>query len=435
MLVRTNVARSVWATCLVAALALQVPRQAPAPVAAATPALQLIGPGKAGAPLVSLIDGARQRILVEAFALSDTSVITALQAAQRRGVDVRVMLDPRGLSSAATLRALQSAGIRTRAPNPAYALTHLDEVVVDATDVAVLTTALTADALGPSGRGYMVVDGNRLDVVQAASIFYDDWLRRAVNVSDHHNLVLLPDEAARVANLIDQAGARLELYTSDLSDPGVIASLTSVRERGAVVRVLTPPSSNNAGLRRLVGRTGQVRFRDDGAGTLLVTDRRTVLLGSMDLNSSTLTTQRDLGIVLSDRSIATPVVGFFFSEFGRGSVLKLPPPHRVQRSHPVARAPKVRVDIVPPVVHVGGTGVITVTTTPGAAVDVAIAYPAGSKPATGTTGARGHAGRRGNFVYRWILTGYFRNGEVRVGVTVRSRGTVARYTTRFTVAS
>jgi hypothetical protein len=435
VLVRIKGARSVWAAYLVAALALQGPRQAPAPVAAAAPAVQLIGPGRAGAPLVSLIDGARERVLVEAFALSDASVIAALQAAQRRGVDVRVMLDPRGLSSADTLSALHSASIRTRAPNPAYALTHLDEVVVDATDVAVLTTALTADALGPSGRGYMVVDGNRLDVVQAASIFYDDWLRRAVNVSDHHNLVLLPDEAARVANLIDQAGARLELYTSDLSDPGVMASLNSVREHGVVVRVLTPPSSNNAGLLRLLGRTGQVHFRDDGAGTFLVSDRHTVFLGSMDLSSSTLTAHRDLGIVLSDHSISTPVDGFFFSEFVRGSVLKLPRPHKVHRAHTVARAPKVSVDIVPPVVRVGGTGVITVTTAPRAAVDVAITYPAGSKPATGTTGARGRAGKRGLFVYRWILTGYFRDGEARVGVVVRSRGTVARYTARFTVAA
>jgi cardiolipin synthase A/B len=434
VLVRTKGARAIWTACLVAALALLVPRQAPAPVAAAAPAVQLIGPGRAGAPLVSLIDGARQRVLVEAFALSDSSVIAALQAAQRRGVDVRVMLDPRGLSSAATLRALQSAGIRTRAPNPTYALTHLDEVVVDATDVVVLTTALTADALGRSGRGYMVIDGNRPDVVQAASIFYDDWLRRAVNVSDHHNLVLLPDEAARVANLIDQAGARLELYTSDLSDPGVIASLNSVRERGVVVRVLTPPGSNNAGLRRLVGRAGQVRFRDDGAGTLLVSDRHTVLLGSMDLSASTLTAHRDLAIVLSDHSISAPVDGFFFSEFARGSVLKLPRPHKAHRAHTVAGAPKVSVDIVPSVVRVGSASAITVTTVPRARVDVAIRYPAGSKPAAGTSGARGHAGKRGLFVYRWIPAGRIRAGEARVLVVVHSRGTVARYTRRFTVA-
>jgi hypothetical protein len=115
-------------------------------------------------------------------------------------------------------------------------------------------------------------------------------------------------------------------------------------------------------------------------------------------------------------------------------VLKLPPPHKVRRAHPVARAPKVGVDIVPPVVRVGGTGVITVTTAPRAAVDVAISYPAGSKPAAGTTGARGHAGRHGRFVYHWILTGYFRVGVAGVLVVVHSRGTIARYTTHFTVA-
>jgi phosphatidylserine/phosphatidylglycerophosphate/cardiolipin synthase-like enzyme len=298
----------------------------------------------------------------------------------------------------------------------------------------------------------MVVDGNRLDVVQAASIFYDDWLRRPVNVTDHHNLVLLPDEAARVATLIEQAGARLELYTSSLSDPGLIASLRSVRERGVVVRVLTPPSSNHAGLLRLVGRAGQVRFRDNGAGTLLVSDRRTVLLGSMELSASTLTAHRDLGIVLSDHSISTAVDGFFFSEFARGSVLKLPltptltprptatPTPRptatptAHRAHTVGGALKVSLDIVPPVVRVGNASAITVTTVPRARVDVAIAYAAGSKPAAGTSGARGHAGKRGLFVYRWVPAGRIRAGEARVLVVVHSRGTVARYTTRFTVA-
>jgi hypothetical protein len=214
----------------------------------------------------------------------------------------------------------------------------------------------------------------------------------------------------------------------------VIASLRSVRARGVVVRVLTPPSSNNAGLLRLVGRTGQVRFRDNGAGTLLVSDRHTVLLGSMDLSASTLTAHRDLGLVLSDHSISTPVDGFFFSEFARGSVLKLPPPPKAHRAHPVAGAPRVSVDIVPPAVRVGSASAITVTTVPRARVDVAITYPAGSKPAAGTSGARGHAGQRGLFVYRWIPAGHIRAGEARVLVVVHSRGTVARYTTHFTVA-
>jgi hypothetical protein len=279
----------------------------------------------------------------------------------------------------------------------------------------------------------MVIDSNRLDVLQAASIFYDDWLRRAVNDANHHNLVLLPDDAAKVAALIDQAGTRVELYTSYLADPGVISSLRSARARGAVVRVLTPPASNNAGL-LLAARAGQVRFRDDGAGTVLVIDRQTVLLGSMDLTSSTLSAHRDLGIVLSGRSAATPVDAFFFSEFVRGSALVLAPPRPVQRSHTVVVGTLKATVTVSPLVHAGGEGVIAVSTAAGATVEVNITYPAGSKPAAGTTGAHGRAGRRGNFVYRWLVAGRVKPGVARVLVVVHGRRTVARYSTSFVVA-
>jgi hypothetical protein len=177
-----------------------------------------------------------------------------------------------------------------------------------------------------------------------------------------------------------------------------------------------------------------VRFRDDGAGTLLVIDRQTILLGSLDLTSGTLSSQRDLGIVLSGRTVATSVDGFFFSEFARGSVLTLPRPHKAHPGHTVvAGALKATID-VPPVVRLGAEGVITVSTAPGAAVDVAISYPAGSKPAAGTTGARGRAGRRGNFVYRWILAGHIKTGMAHVLIGVHSGRAVARYTTRFAVA-
>ena len=81
-----------------------------------------------------------------------------------------------------------------------------------------------------------------------------------------------------------------------------------------------------------------------------------------------------------------------------------------------------------------GSVTIGVSTAPGATVDVAIRYPAGSKPAAGTTGARGQAGRRGHFVYRWILAGHIKGGVAHVLIAVHSRRTVARYTTSFAVA-
>lgn len=395
--------------------------------------VQVIGPGGSEQPLAALISGARLRVLVEAFALNDAAIVAALQAAQRRGVDVRVMLDPRGLQSAATLAALHAAAIRTRAPNPAYAVTHLDMVVVDAGATAILTTALTTDQLGAVGRGYMVIDRDPIDVLQAASIFYDDWLRRPVTGFGHH-LLLLPDDASSIAGLISQAGSRLEVYSSALSDSGILAALGSARARRVVVRVLTPRRGDSATLLRVTPRA-ELRFLNDGAGTMLVVDRHTVLLGSMDLTSSTLTSSRELGVLLDGQALAKAVDATFFAQFARG-VMPAPLPVRpvVKRGHTITKGSlRVSADLSP-LVRVGGTGIIVVSTAAGARVAISITYPTGSVPGAGTAGKSGYADRQGRFVYRWIAAGRLKPGQAQVRILVQGAGTSAIYAASFAVA-
>jgi len=70
------------------------------------------------------------------------------------------------------------------------------------------------------------------------------------------------------------------------------------------------------------------------------------------------------------------------------------------------------------VVRLGGSGVIIVTTQAGARVEIGIVYPAGSKPANGTTGASGYALKDGTFVYRWIASGSITPGTAVVRVRV-----------------
>jgi len=396
---------------------------APAPTVSPVPTLptlQVFGPGGTESTLQALVDGARRRVLVEAYALDDAAVLAALRRAAQRGVDVRVMLDPRGLNSAGTVAGLQGTGVRTRPPNPNL-LTHLDMIVVDASAIAVLTSFLTAAALGPAGRAYAVIDRDRLDVLQGASLFFDDWLRRPVRLFGH-NLVVLPDSAGTIAAQIDAAGTRVELYTSGLSDPTVLSSLRAARSRGVVARVLTQKSSNNAIL-RTIAPTGRVRFLDDGRGTVLVIDRRTVLLGSMDLTGGTFKNNRELGVVVTGQAVASLVDASFFASFARGQ--ELPPPVVLpKRSRTVTRG-NLSVTVTPPsLVRVGGEGLIVVSTAIGARVRVTIAYPPGSAAAT-PSGA-GRADGHGTFVYRWIVSGGIKPGQALARVTVR-RGSRSLY--------
>jgi len=407
-----------------------VPTAPPLAVPAITlPTLQVFGPGGVESPVQAQIDGARQRVLVEAYALDDPAVLAALRRAAQRGVDVRVMLDPRGLNTAATLSQLAGAGVRTRPPNPGY-VTHLDMVVVDTSAVTVLTSFMSAGNLGFGGHAYAVVDRDRLDALQTASLFYDDWLRRPVRLFGH-NLIVLPDSVAVIAARINGAGSRVELYTSGISDPTILASLRAARARGVVARVLTKVSSNSTTLRDAVP-TGQVRFRDDGGGTVLVIDRHTVLLGSMDLSATALTSNRELAVVVEGGNVASIVDRSFFTEFARGQALNPTPVTTLKRGRTVTRGNLTVQPSAPSLVRVGGEGLIVVSTAANARVNVTITYPVGSAATTPAGG--GLADRHGSFVYRWIVPNGIKSGRALARIVVRSGAQTVFSTVTFDVA-
>jgi cardiolipin synthase len=72
-------------------------------------------PGTDIRPLVmQLIEGARNRLDLELYVLTDTGVVHAVEAAAARGVRVRVMLDPGQRPSDASAAALTAAGVDLR---------------------------------------------------------------------------------------------------------------------------------------------------------------------------------------------------------------------------------------------------------------------------------------------------------------------------------
>jgi len=413
-----------------AAVAPAAPLSTPTASTAPVPTIGVFGPGGGEYPLVNLINAAQRRILVEAFELGDSAVIGALAAAVRRGVDVRVMLDPNGLNSTGAIYTLRGAGIRTHVPysggqNPAYAVTHQETVVVDASAVAVSTAGLTTDGLGPSGGGYLVIDRDPLDVLQAASIFYDDWLRRPITLFGH-NLLILPDNSARIAALIGQASARVELYTAGALDPGIVAALRAARLRGAVVRVLARTGGDLSALQSLALDT-TIRLRDNGPGTILVIDRRLVLLGSMDLTTVTLASHREVGVVFGGPAIVATIDATFFTAFTQGVVVAPPlaPPTRRARTVTVGRL-SVTTD-VPSYVRPGSQSTIVITSAPGVTLTLTISYPGpGGQLPPGGAGYTGVTDRQGSFTYAWSVPSGIPSGQALIRVVARRSGTVLR---------
>ena len=105
----------------------------PAPTSVAGTPLPVTGvfiePGDGRAPLLDEIRAARHSIDLEVYIVTDDAILQSLEEAQRRGVDVRVILEehPFGGSGGQEemFARLESAGIAVRWGNPVFRFIHL----------------------------------------------------------------------------------------------------------------------------------------------------------------------------------------------------------------------------------------------------------------------------------------------------------------------
>jgi cardiolipin synthase A/B len=85
---------------------------------------------------LALIDGARRSVVMEMFDLSDQLTLESLTGARRRGVAVRVLLEPTQSQNIDAMALLKAAGADTRFFTPVGAeLLHAKLVIVDGTTV------------------------------------------------------------------------------------------------------------------------------------------------------------------------------------------------------------------------------------------------------------------------------------------------------------
>ena len=95
----------------------------------------IVLPDDSAKPILSAIERASRTLRVKMFVFSDPGLLQAVIAAKRRGVKVRVMLNPARRSgeqdNEATRQALEQVDIDVKDANPAFDLTHEKSMVVD----------------------------------------------------------------------------------------------------------------------------------------------------------------------------------------------------------------------------------------------------------------------------------------------------------------
>src|SRR4029077_16561606 len=155
----------------------------------------IVLPDDSAEPILKAIAGARKTLRVKMFVFSDPRLLAAAIDAKRRGVKVRVMLNPARRSgeedNAPTRRALEKADIEVKDANPAFDLTHEKSMVVDDATAFVKSLNWTTRNL-TEPRDYSVVTTRGHDVAEIIECFEADWHRQAFDPHHLSHLVWCP---------------------------------------------------------------------------------------------------------------------------------------------------------------------------------------------------------------------------------------------------
>ena len=294
--------------------------------------LQLfIEPDDGVRPITDAIRAAQHSIWVEIYILTDTTVLSTLEDAANRGVDVRVMLEPHPVGSSpvsvqSTLEKLKVAGIKVSQSNPAFQLTHAKFMLLDNTTLFLLTANLSKAALGGSKNGtnreYLLEDNEATDVQEATTIFTADWNRATPALSDPNLIVSPINSRIKLLALIDSAQSSLQIENEEMQDTQLENALTQAARRGVSIQVVLPapsgsPDSNAAGVVLL--RQAGISVREDSKlyihAKMMIIDGLRAYVGSENISTASLDQNRELGLIVAAPDIIQMLEATFMTDY------------------------------------------------------------------------------------------------------------------------
>lgn len=259
------------------------------------------------------IEQAHARVFMKIYLLTDTRVIDALKQAKANGAEVKAMIeeDPFGGSTAArtAYTNLKKAGIDVKYASPAFRYTHEKSYVID--DMVIIMTANATRSSVTRNREFGIVRNDAGDVNEVIKAFNDDWTRAVFRPSSN-TLVWSPvNSRDRITTLIRSATKTLDVYAAATKDNGILEEMANAAKRGVKVRVLISPARGEEAQNEseedfdyLEKNRVDVRLLKSPYvhAKVFVADNALAFVGSVNITTTSLEFNRELGILVSDAS-------------------------------------------------------------------------------------------------------------------------------------
>lgn len=278
----------------------------------------IVLPDDSAGTILAAIAGARTSLRVKMFVFSDPGLLEAVIAAKRRGVDVRVMLNPARRNgeddNEASRRQLVAAGIAVLDSNPCFDVTHEKSMIVDEAVAFVKSLNWETRNLTET-RDYAIVTDHPREVEEIAACFEADWSRQTFAPGSDARLVWCPSNGReRICEFIDRARLTLFVQNERYQDAIVIERLVRAARRGVKVHVMARRPHTLKAAKLIEGVGGMRILEDVGVkihklkhlklhGKMFLADGVAAIVGSINLAPGSFDGRRELAIEVRDDDI------------------------------------------------------------------------------------------------------------------------------------
>src|SRR5271154_4449444 len=258
----------------------------------------IVMPDDSAKPILDAIDGAKKSLRVKMFLFSDPSLLKAVIDAKRRGVDVRVMLNPARRDGESenqeSRKKLMAGGVTVKDSSPDYDVTHEKSMVVD--DETAFVKSLNWETKNlTETRDYAIVTSHAHEVSEIIECFEADWNRKPFKGDEHSHLIwCCGNGRERIAKFIDDAKDSIFLQNERYQDAVIIERLVRAARRGVKVHVMARPP-HKLKREKLVEAVGGMRIMEDVGikihklkhlklhAKMLLADHSRAIIGSINL--------------------------------------------------------------------------------------------------------------------------------------------------------
>lgn len=278
----------------------------------------IVLPDDSARPILDAINRAEKSLRIKMFVFSDPAILQAVIAARKRGVSVKVMLNPARRSGESendeTRKLLKRGHVDVLDGNPEFDLTHEKSMVVDDETAFVMSFNWDPKDLTES-RDYAVFTTAKHEVAEVMECFDADWERKPFRPDEKSHLIwCVGNGRQRIGQFIDEAKHTLWLQNERYQDPAIIERLVRARERGVKVHVMARPP-HKLKREKLLEGVGGLRILDDIGvkvhklkglrlhAKLLLADDVRGIVGSINLAPGSFDSRRECAIEVRDEDV------------------------------------------------------------------------------------------------------------------------------------